>query len=442
MVQLDSKSKAPGLANDGTMISYEPGEVYRCCQHNHAMGWPYYAEHLWMATPDNGLAAVLYSACRVTAKVGPGSQVTLTESTDYPFGDAIRVTVETPQPVTFPIYFRIPGWCESATAQVGREAPVAGSPGKYLRLEREWHDGESVELRLPMKVAVKRWPANKNSASVRRGPLWFSLKIGERYEKYRGTEPWPSYEVYPTSPWNYGLVLDEANPSASFEVEAVQPAGKQLFQTGNEPIRLITQGKRIPAWQQDRRGLVGVLQPSPVASSEPEERITLIPMGAARLRISQFPVIGSGPGATVWPTSLPARHDASHESDDINAVSDGVLPARSSDHDVSRFTWWDHRGSTEWITWKFEKPRRIDRSSVYWFDDTGIGRCRVPVSWKLYSRDGERWVDVGAAGYGTTPDRFNEASFKPVTTSELKLEVQLQSGFSGGILEWRVEDAN
>ena len=30
---------------------------HRCCQHNVAQGWPYYAEHLWLATGGDGLAA-------------------------------------------------------------------------------------------------------------------------------------------------------------------------------------------------------------------------------------------------------------------------------------------------------------------------------------------------------------------------------------------------
>ena len=70
--RLDSKNKAPGIENDGDMFSYDPHR-YRCCQHNVAHGWPYFAEHLWMATPDNGLAAVFYAASQVTAKVGDGN---------------------------------------------------------------------------------------------------------------------------------------------------------------------------------------------------------------------------------------------------------------------------------------------------------------------------------------------------------------------------------
>jgi Putative glycosyl hydrolase of unknown function (DUF1680). len=39
-VQLDKRNKAPAIQNEGTMFSYSPFEVYRCCQHNVSHGWP------------------------------------------------------------------------------------------------------------------------------------------------------------------------------------------------------------------------------------------------------------------------------------------------------------------------------------------------------------------------------------------------------------------
>jgi DUF1680 family protein len=56
MVQNDSKNHHPGIDNRGPFLMMNPFSS-RCCQHNHAQGWPYYAENLWMATPDDGLAA-------------------------------------------------------------------------------------------------------------------------------------------------------------------------------------------------------------------------------------------------------------------------------------------------------------------------------------------------------------------------------------------------
>ena len=81
-VQLDRPEKSPMIENRGDMFSYNPYQ-YRCCQHNVAFGWPYYAESLWAATSDNGLAAVLYAASSVKAQVGDGTRVQIAEETSY-----------------------------------------------------------------------------------------------------------------------------------------------------------------------------------------------------------------------------------------------------------------------------------------------------------------------------------------------------------------------
>ncbi len=97
-IQLDRENKSPEIQNGGTMVSYSPYEVYRCCQHNVSHGWPYYAEELWLATPDNGLCASLYAASEVSAKAGDGAAVKITEETDYPFRDTVKFTIETGPP--------------------------------------------------------------------------------------------------------------------------------------------------------------------------------------------------------------------------------------------------------------------------------------------------------------------------------------------------------
>ncbi|PIZ30170.1 MAG: transcriptional initiation protein Tat, partial [Armatimonadetes bacterium CG_4_10_14_0_8_um_filter_66_14] len=146
MVLLDRNNKAPGLQNGGCMLAYDP-HGYRCCQHNVSHGWPYYAEELWLATPDNGLCASLYAASEVEAKVGEGAAVKISEQTDYPFRDTLRFTLSTPQEVRFPLYLRIPRWCEGAKVSVNGE-PVGVTPksSQYVRLERSWKADDRVDL--------------------------------------------------------------------------------------------------------------------------------------------------------------------------------------------------------------------------------------------------------------------------------------------------------
>ncbi len=465
-VQLDRHNKAPGVQNSGTMFSYSPFEVYRCCQHNVSHGWPYYAEELWLATPDNGLCAALYAASEVSAKVGNGVTVKITEETDYPFSETIvlRLSLSPAEgeragvrgqanihKSKFPLYLRVPRWCDQPALKInGRTAKVKAKPLSFIVVDREWKDGDVVTLQLPMKLAVRTWSKNKNSVSVDYGPLSFALAIKERWTKYGDRNAnWPEWEVLPESSWNYGLVVDAKNPDRSFRVERKPgPLSPQPFTPETTPISLKAKARKIPAWQVDRLNMVAPLQQSPAKSNEPVEEIRLVPMGAARLRIASFPTIGTGSDAHEWvapPKPKPAAYKASashcFESDTVDALSDGLEPTNSNDHSIPRFTWWPRKGSTEWVQYDFDHPHKVARVSVYWFDDTGGGSCRVPASWRLLYKSGGDWKPVeGANEYGVKKDAWNRTRIPAIETTALRVEVQLQPDFSGGILEWRLPE--
>ena len=315
MVLSDSKNHHPGINNQGPFLMMNPFSS-RCCQHNHSQGWPYFAENLWMATPDNGVAAVIYSASEVKLKVGNGGDARFEEITKYPFEENIVLKFHGSSEV-FPLYLRIPSWCGNAELTInGKKHDVRPAPSKYLMVKRRWQEGDEVRLFLPMSIVVKEWKENKNSVSVNYGPLTFSLDIKEDYVKTESNQTaiwdskwqkgadvnaWPSFEIHPVSAWNYGLVLNENNVAASFHIEKRQwPVDNFPFTTATAPIVLKIKARKILNWKLDENGLCGVLQSSPVRSSAPEETVSLIPMGAARLRISQFPVVGVGPNATAW----------------------------------------------------------------------------------------------------------------------------------------------
>jgi hypothetical protein len=450
-VRLDPHDKSPAIQNGGTMFSYSPFQVYRCCQHNVSHGWPYYAEEAWLATSDNGLAPVLYSPSEVTAKVGQdGAQVTIAEETKYPFGDTIEFKVSAVKAVKFPLYLRIPGWCRAPALLVAGQPMVMFARGGYIVLDREWKDGDAVTLRLPMDVRLRRWERNGNSVSVDRGPLTYSLAIGEKWEKYGGTDAWPEYQVLPTTDWNYGLVLDDKSVAKSFEMVPVKWAPEGGAKPPVNPlnrydVELHARAKKIPNWVVDEDNVVGELQESPVKSDEPVETVRLVPMGAARLRITAFPVIATGEAAgNEWKKAPRSPVTASHvfSGDTTAALLDGWEPAKSADTGLPRFTWWDRKGSEEWVQHDFTTPRKVSATRVYWFDDRPIkGGCAVPQSWKLLYKDASgRWQPVKAkVAYGVEADRYNAVEFEPVETTALRLQVQLQPNYSGGILEWRVD---
>jgi len=118
---------------------------------------------------------------------------------------------------------------------------------------------------------------------------------------------------------------------------------------------------------------------------------------------------------------------------------------------VPRLTWWDHKGTTEWLQYDFDQPRSVSSSSVFWFDDTGGGECRVPASWKILYRTDGQWKPVkltegpwkaleGSEEYAAKKDESNSVRFEEVRTDGLRLEVKLQDQYSGGVFEWRVNE--
>ncbi len=308
MAVSDGKNHAPSIDNSlKGMLSMSPFSS-RCCQHNHGMGWPYFAQHLVMATNDGGLCTMLYAANETTTQVSGGQTVTLAMETLYPFEDRVGISIKTDKSVNFPLYLRIPDWTENASVTVNGQ-PIQGlvMAGKYVRIERTWLDNDQVTIQMPMDIKTHVWQHNKSSISVDYGPLTLSLRIDEDYRKRDSSDPeivqddshwqesvdknlWPAYEIFAQSPWNYALSVDDDNMPVDISIERRPwPSDNYPFTLESVPILFTAKGRRIPSWGFDQTGMTDVLPTRFAQRSEEMEIVQLVPMGAARLRLSAFP---------------------------------------------------------------------------------------------------------------------------------------------------------
>ncbi|HSV93115.1 MAG TPA: hypothetical protein VLH81_08560, partial [Desulfobacterales bacterium] len=293
--QVDASVAPRGFDNSETANLYAFAPHYPCCAYNMHHAWPRLVEHLWMATHDQGLVAVAYAPCRVSALVADGCRVTVTETTEYPFDGTVRFRLDTERPVRFPLSFRIPGWADGAELSFpgGTARCVSGT---IHRVERAWQGGDQCTLTMPMRI---RTQTRFNGAmAILRGPLCFSLRIGASYRDLGGGTGWV---IQATTPWNYGLETTSDGRDIEATRNAVgdfpfassgEPVNGETW-TGSEPVVLKARGRRLPGWGRDREFPANAADPppSPLRADGPLENLELIPYGCSRLRISEFPWI-------------------------------------------------------------------------------------------------------------------------------------------------------
>ena len=274
---------------DANIFGLEPH--FGCCLANLSQGWPKFAAHTWMQTADGGLAAVVYAPSTATCRID-GTDVRVDLETDYPFRQTLRFRVSAAAPVEFPLLLRIPAWAANAVIQMPDGSVAMPQPGEFHSVRRTWRDGDEIVLTLPMTPHLEPRPGR--TAAVVRGPLVYALKIGEAWRRVHEDHPLrqlphADWEVYPSTPWNYALLLRRDAPALD-AVFSEHPVGELPFSPQGAPVTATAPGVRLPRWEMCC-GSAGEVTPDVLAVRGESEVLTLIPYGCSNLRLTEFPVV-------------------------------------------------------------------------------------------------------------------------------------------------------
>lgn len=374
-------------------------------------------------------------------KVGD-TEVELVQKTQYPWNGDVEIDVTPNKNDKFTLLVRIPGWAKNRPVPSDLYTYVDGSKPQvkvlvngsetkkhtragYWVIEREWKKGDKVTL--TMDMPVRRVEANpqvrydKGLLAMERGPILYALESIDQKRDYIFDIVIPrdsKIESHFEKNLLNGVVVLEGK---AFAVEKDSASGKVI----EKPLTF----KAIPYSTWNNRGIGQMVVWTPATKEyaivKPEPTIASEAM----------PVDGWGFNDQFEPTS----------SDDIN---------------TPYHYWWLKAGTEESIGYKFKKPERISSVEVYWlaFDHYDV-IYKAPESWKLLYKTGNTWKEVkNTSPYGTELDKYNKVSFEPITTTELKMVVQLQrpktekaaeengpqvvdvgrKGYSGGVIEWKV----
>lgn len=380
------------------------------------------------AKRDNTVYVNLFMSSTAEIEL-PAGRFTLEQDTRYPWDGRVHIAVKSEQPARFTIKVRIPGWTrgEAVPGDLYRFAEESNTPvtlkvnGKavtyqpdkgYATIERDWKQGDSIDLNMPM--AIRRVAANPQVAAdqgrvaLQRGPLVYAFEWPDNADRHVRNLLLPK---------NGGLRA-EWQPSLLNGVEVIRTKAIAFrYDAAGHTRQRNVEATAIPyyAWANRGQGQMEVWIANEKAKVHPIPYPTLAIKSAVAVS-----------GDTVTPNG----------SKDPKLMADGEEPISSSDENSS-FDWLPNRGTTEWAEYSFPQTATVSEAQVYWFHH---GRVRVPASWRILYKDGNAWKPVRADGaYGVDENKYNLVRFQPVTTNALRLELQMQPQYSAGIEEWKVK---
>jgi hypothetical protein len=379
-----------------------------------------------------------------------GGQIRIEQATRYPWDGAVKIRLTPDKPRAFTVNVRIPGWAREqpvpsdlyrfmdrtapppTLALNGKPLALTVSNAGYVAVTRTWNAGDTIDLNLPMPVrrvvAHDKVAADRDRVALQRGPIVYAAE-------------WPDNPN--------GKVRNIVLPDAT----ALTAAYRADLLNGVEVVTGRAVGLSL-----DEKGAV----------QKAEQPFMAIPYATwANRGRGQMAVWLARTDAVAAPTPYPTvattstlTHSASTKR--IVNIIDGEDP-RASNDSTSYFDWWPRNGCVpsaarpdapasaggqaarpcsngEWIEMTFAKASTVSETRVYWFDDTGRGGVRVPASWRLFYKDGADWKPVDTSGtFGVAKDQYNVVSFKPVTTTGLRIELVMQPNVSAGVQEWKVK---
>ena len=275
---------------NGGLCQYRQFIMCQCCTANVNRIVPLYVSNMWMETADRGLAFSLYGPCEVKALVADGIATRIICQTVFPFEESMELTVIPQHAAAFPLYLRLPGWCDKASISING-APVAIVEGNhkngYIRLDRTWSPHDRVIVKLPMRVRLEtkgKSMAFEPFASISHGPLLYALALPE----VDANHPQPGTR------WRYALDLDARTIGQTVRVIRHPMPPKWNWSLSSPPVRLDVPAVALTEsqWPDHIAKKENFTVVPPPVSAGPRENLALVPYGCTKFRIAMFPVVG------------------------------------------------------------------------------------------------------------------------------------------------------
>jgi hypothetical protein len=268
--------------DDANVFGLEPN--FGCCTANLHQGWPKFVRSLWTVDPDDAIRVVAYAPADVSVTVG-GSDIVLHVETNYPFEETVRITVGTASAIDLALRLRIPEWCDDAELEVDGTRQALEVVDGHHTVERRWTGAETLVLRLPIRPRLVKRAGQ--AVGIRAGALQLALGVAENWVEVPGAPGLGEWHIHAGRSWNYALDIAGMDRWA---ISYTEP-GELPFSGLTPPVTVAASGAQARGWRLD--GAEAATPPaSPVFELGATTGLRLIPYGSARIRVTEFPVVG------------------------------------------------------------------------------------------------------------------------------------------------------
>ena len=268
--------------NESNIYGLEPN--YGCCAANMHQGWPKLAGSILLKRKD-GLTTGIYAPCSAQLKIGD-TDISVREVTNYPFSGVVELYIDNVgnarQKLSFPLWLRIPFWCNEFAIYVNDKEIDCISVDGYVEIHRDFCAGDYI--RLEMMLALRALETGRGSVSLHYGALLMALPIEGERRKLRGEEPFADWEIFPKSEWRYAVVKSQV-PMADISHREI---GKYPFGDADCAVEAALNMAPAPQWKRNS-GDSGKIPDLFYVTKENLVSIKLVPFGCTRLRIAEFP---------------------------------------------------------------------------------------------------------------------------------------------------------
>jgi DUF1680 family protein len=105
--------------------------------------------------------------------------LSLRQTTTYPDRPSTRLTVHVDRPVRVTVNVRQPAWCPAMALRVnGRRWTTGPASNGYVSIDREWRNGDVVDVALPMTLRVEPLPGATDVVAFVYGPIVLAGRLG------------------------------------------------------------------------------------------------------------------------------------------------------------------------------------------------------------------------------------------------------------------------